>query len=225
MQRIPKLALLAATFALVLGPTAAGAATPVTVRVEGSTHELLAPTSVRVGSGTVKKNGGRCSANSGAGAFDAATHHRWSGTFYPSLNDFFITSIFGEAYTKTSKAYWSVFVNNVSSSVGLCTIKPRRGEQILVAAVPTTGPVYPLALRGPGHARAGSAVTVKVNWYTAKGKATPLRGAQVSGGGLSGVTAANGRVTLRPAHAGRLKLTATRTGYIRPAPLVVRVTG
>src|SRR5438270_13293243 len=63
------------------GPKLAAAGPKVTVRVEGRTHNLLPTTTVQTQSGWITKGGvatGLCSAQSGAGALDAATHHNWS---------------------------------------------------------------------------------------------------------------------------------------------------
>lgn len=71
MQHRIQRALLGATLALVLTPAAAAAATTVTVRVEGASRTLLAPTKVSVpSSGSITKGGapaGSCPAHSAAG--------------------------------------------------------------------------------------------------------------------------------------------------------------
>src|SRR4051812_39189617 len=85
---------------VLLPPSLAVAGTaPVTVRVEGLKRELLAPSAVKVHTGSLTRFGapsGKCPDTSAAGALDAATHHRWKGTWESSFGDYEITSILGE---------------------------------------------------------------------------------------------------------------------------------
>ena len=86
MKMLQKSAPFGAALVLVLVPSAALAAsgTPVSVRIEGQSKTLLAAKTVLVRSGSVTKNHaprGACPAKSAAGALDAATHHRWSGSW------------------------------------------------------------------------------------------------------------------------------------------------
>jgi len=55
------------------------------------------------------------------------------------------------------KTFWDIFVNNVSSSVGLCAIKLHRGDKLLFAVVSTSGSMYPMGLTGPSHVKSGTA--------------------------------------------------------------------
>jgi hypothetical protein len=81
--------------------------------------------------------------------------------------------------------------------------------------------VYPTGITAPSRATKGSAFTVKVVSYTAKGRAKPLSGATVDGA----TTNAQGKATITPTRTGRLRLTASRTGYIRSAAATVTVSG
>ncbi len=74
---------------------------------------------------------GKCSARSGQGALDVATHHRWAGSFSNSLGSYFITTILGEA-DNGPRYYWSIFINNRSASTGACEIKLHNGDQLAV---------------------------------------------------------------------------------------------
>jgi hypothetical protein len=234
------LAPLGAVLALVCASSAqAAGGTAVTVRVEGKSRALLAPTVVHLKSGWITRGGapvGVCSKGSAAGALDQATHHRWGGPYKSSQTDYAIFSILGETHNftlKTTTMFWEIFVDNVSATTGACGITPHRGDQLLFAAVPEADyGDYPLAITGaPRHASVGHAFKVKVLYYNALGKARPLAGAVVTGGGQTAMTNAHGVATLTPAKAGRLVLTATHAdthkgghpyGYIRAA--AVRVT-
>ena len=209
-------------------PTAASAADPsVTVRVEGLKRTLLLPTATHTHAGWITKYGaptGECSAKSAQGALDVATRHRWRGTWSTQYGpEYEITSILGETHSFSSKYYWEIFVNNVAASAGACELKLHAGEQLLFAAVRDSGTAFPLALEAPRSARVGQTFSVKVVYFTAKGIAKPLSGATVSVAGHSGKTNRRGIVPLTPDHAGTFVLHAQRLGYIRAAPVTVRV--
>jgi hypothetical protein len=225
MNRRNILALAGAITALVVAPAAAAQAAKVTVRVEGKTKTLLAPTVVKVGSGSVTKFGapaGACPAASAQGALDAATHHSWIGTWSTKYGpEYFITGILGESYATSKTYFWEIFVNNKPASTGGCEIKLHPGDKVLFAA--DTGSQYPIAMIAPAHATVGHQFIVKVVAYNAKGKAKPLAGATVSVNGHSGKTDKHGTVPLTPSHVGAFTLKATAAGYIRAAPVTIRV--
>jgi hypothetical protein len=204
---------------LAMGATASGAlaaGTTVTVRVEGKNKTLLAAKSVTPHAGVVKKAGHSCTAASGAGALNVATHGAWSATWFSSLG-FEVTKILGEAdQFSTTHSYWEIFVGNVASQSGLCAIKLHRGEQILFAAVPATGTVFPLELTAPRSAAKGHAFTVTVKAFDAHGKAKALAGAKVNGA----TTNRQGRATITLTRSATL--TAAKKGFIR-AEAQVRV--
>jgi hypothetical protein len=226
MNRRNILALAGAITALALAPATAAQAAKVTVRVEGKTKTLLAPTVVKVGSGSVTKFGaptGACPAASAQGALDTATHHSWIGTWSTTYGpQYFITSILGESYAKSKTYYWGIFVNNRYATTGACLIKLHPGDQLLFATEGMSAE-YPIAVIAPAHATIGHRFIVKVVAYNAKGKAKPLAGATVSINGHSGKTDKQGTVPLTPSHAGTFTLLATHAGYIRAAPVTVRV--
>ena len=204
-----------ACIALALTPAAAVAAGPTTVsvRIEGKTRTLLPATNVRTRFGSITKGGapaGACPATTAAGALDVATHHRWQSGAYGAYG-LSVTSVLGESHPFTSTYYWSIFVNDRFASAGICGLKLHRGEQLLFAAVPDKGTEYPIVLSTPAHATSGQAFTVKATYFGAKG-AKPLAGVSVKGGG---VTNQQGMTTVTAATAGKLQLTASRTGYIR----------
>jgi hypothetical protein len=213
-------ATLAVFLALVPGVLAAGGTT-VTVRVEGLKRTLLAPKVVTTHAGWITKYGapnGDCPASSAQGALDVATRHRWVGTWSTQYGpEYEITSILGETHAfALHKPFWEIFVDHVAASAGACELKLHRSEQVLFAAVPSTGFEYPLAVIAPSTATAGHAFTVKVVWFNAKGKAKPLAGANVD----RKLTGGGGTVQITPTAKGTLTLRATKRGYIRDAVTV-----
>lgn len=200
---------------LVAAAPAAAAGTKVSVRVEGKSRTLLAPTVVKTHAGWITKGGaptGKCSATSGQGALDVATHHRWAGSFSTSLGSYFIKTILGET-DNGPNIYWSIFVNNRSASTGACGITLHAGDQLLFAAAKY--PEYPIAIQAPSTATVGHSFNVSVVWFNAAGKAKPLAGATLSTGGRSGKTNSHGIVSLTATHPGTFVLQAEKTGYIR----------
>lgn len=230
MHRRPILALCGATLAVLIAPSAALAAggPKVTVRIEGRTHTLLAPTTAQTHTGFVRKGGapaGACPATSAAGALDVASHHHWSGKFDSGIGDYFITTILGDTESGTH-SFWGIWVDNRFATTGACGIKLRRGDRVLFAVAPATGTVYPTALSAPRHATAGHAFIVKVVYFNARGKAEPLKGARIAGQGVgSAVTNKHGTATITGDRAGALVLGASEPGYIRAATVRVRVAG
>jgi hypothetical protein len=221
------IALCGATVAVVLVPSAALAAagTKVTVRIEGTNKTLLASRAVQTHGGWITKDGtprGSCPATSAAGALDVATHHNWSGKYDSSLGGLEIFSIFGERHTFSSPYFWEIFVNN-RPGTGACAQKLHRGDQLLFAAVSQKGIAYPTAIRSPSHATVGHRFTVKVVWFNAKGIAKPLDNAVVSVHGKSVRTKSRGIVQITWGSPGTIVLRAARRGYVRAAPVRVRV--
>jgi hypothetical protein len=222
------LALTGATLAFVVAPSAAALAansTKVAVRVEGNTRTLLAPTIVETHTGSITQGGapaGACPAASAAGALDVATHHGWSGTFFSSFNDYEIKTILGDT-ENGKKSYWGIWVNNAYATTGACEIKLKPGDQLLFAVDSVAHHEHPLGLTAAAKAKAGRSFKVKVVSYSDAGVAKPLAGVQVSGAGVKGVTNRNGILTVSEPHAGTIVLRAHRNGYIRAAPVSVRV--
>ena len=111
----------------------------VTVRVEGVKRTLLPATVAHAESGSITKGGtpkGSCPGSSAAGYFDSATHHNWKGTYSSGLG-VEITSVLGETHTFSAKGfYWGVWVNDKFASAGLCDLKLKPGDQLLLAPAP-----------------------------------------------------------------------------------------
>jgi hypothetical protein len=221
-----KLAASGALLAFILAPAGAlaSASLPtVSVRIEGPTKTLLARKSVKPGSGSITNGGtppGKCSASSAAGALDQATHGKWVGMYYASVGNggIFVDSIFG-VKPSNSNDYWTVFVNDRTSNLGICEIKPKQGEQLLFAI--TDGKQYPIVLKGPSQIRVGGTATIKAGYY-AKSKFKPLSNLPITGSGVNVTTNPKGDATVKIAKAGTLVLRAQKTGFIRAAPLKIR---
>jgi hypothetical protein len=223
IRRIPAVAGAVSALGLFTAASALAAGPAVSVRVEGLKRTLLATTTVHAGTGSITKGktpAGACPAATGAGALDAATHHRWDGTYSIGLG-IEVTTILGQKLAFSAGHYWGIWVDNTFAQAGVCGLKLHKGEQLLFAPAPAKGTVFPAGLIAPRTATAGTSFTVKAVSYTAKGKAKPLAGAVVDGVR----TNARGKATITPAHAGRLTLTASRPGYIRSAAATVAVTG
>ncbi len=220
-------ALAACSFVAAAAPAAVASASlpKVSVRIEGKAKTLLAATTVKTLSGYIRKGGapyGLCPYNSAQGALAVATHGHWSGKWSTKYQEYFITTILGDTESGV-KSYWEIFVNNVAASAYACELALHSGEQLLFAAVPSTGPMlYPLGIEGPTTVAVGQPFDVAVVHYNARGKAVPLAGASLAVGSHAGLTNASGEISLKASSAGTYTLQASAGGYIRDeATLVV----
>jgi hypothetical protein len=214
-----------AALALAVAPGVALAGQKVNVRIEGARHTLQAARIVQTPSGFITKFGapaGTCPAGSALGALNVATHGRWKGKFYTSFNDFLISSVLGET-PNVKTGYWGIWVNNRYATTGACEIKLKAADHVLFAVDSVKKHEHPLGIIAPATATAGTPFTLKVVSYTDKGKATPLAGAHVRGGGLNLVSGKRGTVPVTDGTAAKLTFTATDRGYIRSAAATVNV--
>jgi uncharacterized protein DUF4430 len=225
MKRRSILALGGASLALAVAPAAAFAA-KVSVRIEGASKTLQPARTVSTPSGSITKFGapsGACPAASALGALNTATHGKWKGKFYTSYNDFLISSILTET-PSAKKGYWGIWVDNKYATTGACEVRLKAGDNVLFAVDSIKKHEHPLGIIAPRSAKAGTPFTVKVVSYSDRGKATPLAGARVRGGGLNLVTGKHGTVPVADGAATALTFTAADTGFIRSAPATVKVT-
>ena len=114
---------------------AANSGPSVTVTVKNGS-KTLTQSVVHGEKGWITKGGTprrKCSANSAAGALDAATHGKWTAKYYASLSGIFVSSIDG--VKPKGNDYWGFYVNGKSSSVGVCSVKLRAGEKLLFKVV------------------------------------------------------------------------------------------
>jgi hypothetical protein len=215
----------AAALVLAITAPALGAGSGITVRVEGVKHTLLPATVAHAEAGSITKAGtpqGTCPGSSGAGYFDSATHHKWNGTYSSGLG-VEITTILGETHTFSAKGfYWGIWVNNKFASTGLCDLKLKPGDQLLLAPAPGGGTTYPIVLTAPAKATAGQSFSVRTSYFkTSKGKAKALPGVKVTDAGA--VTDRGGNATVTVTKPGKVTLIATLKGDIR-AEATVNVT-
>lgn len=108
----------------------------VVVEVKDQSKTLLKPTKTRGEKGSITKGGtpkGKCPGDTAAGALDAATHGRWTGKYYASVQGIFVTSILG--VKPPGKDYWGFFVNGKSANTGICGVKLARGQHLLFKIV------------------------------------------------------------------------------------------
>jgi hypothetical protein len=220
------LALGGALLALAVAPGAALAGQKVSVRIEGAAHTLQSARTVQTPSGFITKFGapaGVCPGDSALGALNVATRGRWKGKFYSSFSDFLISSVLGEA-PNVKIGYWGIWVNNRYATTGACEIKVKSADRLLFAVDSVKKHEHPLGIIAPARATAGRPFTLKVVSYSDNGKATPLAGAHVRGGGLNLVSGKGGTVPVTAGAAIKLTYTATDPGYIRAAATTVKVT-
>jgi hypothetical protein len=216
ISRFAALGGIAAVLVLVLSAPALGAKSTISVRVEGVKRTLLPATAAHAESGSITKGGapaGTCPGSSAMGFLDSATHHRWKGSYSSGLG-VEITGVLGETHTFTSPDYWSVWLNNRFAPAGVCDLKLKAGDQLLLAPAPVKGSTYPIILTAPAHARVGTPFTVTASYLkTSKRAATPLGHVKVTRAGAP--TDRHGSATVTATKAGKLTLVASLKGYIR----------
>ena len=218
-------AALASALAITGPALGAGTGSGVTVRVEGLKHTLLPATVAHTEPGSITKGGtpkGSCPGTSGAGYLDSATHHHWDGSFSSGLG-IEVNTVLGETHIFSTKGFfWGVWVNNKFASAGLCDLKLKPGDQLLLAPAPGTGTAFPVILTAPATAKAGKPFTVTTSYFKAtKGKAKTLGGVKVTD--AKATTGKRGAATVTVTKPGRVTLIATLKGFIR-AEATVKVT-
>lgn len=219
----------AAVLALACAAPAADAAN-VTVRVEGSTTTLLAPTSVSTGAGTFTKSAGApaCQAASAGGALELATAGAWSGAF--DGNGQRVETILGEEHLFTSGRYWSIWVNKVPADEGACTQPAPEGTRLTFfpgCAGATSGCFDGMLelKRAPANVQPGQEFEIAVDAlsvvsynpappYSNVGAARAV-GATVTVGGSTATTAADGVARVRAQGRGVQPVKIELPGFVR----------
>lgn len=234
------LVLLAAGGIAATGSAAKAPATPVpgvTVRVEGLTKTLLAPTTVTLTGGSVSKDGvaaDSCSALSALGALEDATHGTWAGTWSKSYKSYFITSILGEKYPETADYYWAFWVNDKPAATGACGVNPAKSSSILFfpeydGKNKSIVPPAVLGISAPASALPGKPFAVAVSSYAnSNGKRKPAVGVHVlvsapsvatsqhAGGELAAATTnTDGDATLSLTRLGNVRIDASAPNSVR----------
>jgi hypothetical protein len=209
----------------------------VTVRVEGASATLIAPTLVATRSGTfspMSDPSHSCSASSAAYALELATlvnTTSWSGTFF-SFGDYLVTTIAGETHPTgpSDGSYWNFWYDHAPAQVGICGQQLNPNDEILFfpdcfGKCPA-GFVSPdvLGMTAPTIAQKGAPIAVAATSYaSADGAPSPAAGATISGGGATTTTSGTGAAQLTFPGVGTFTIRATRTNAIRSEPHTVCV--
>jgi hypothetical protein len=211
------------------GAPVAHAGAPVTVRVEGINQTLLPPTQVTTDAATsVVKDGSKehsCSGASAAGALELATGGSWNGEWFSGFG-YSAETILGETHAfepgAAANYFWSYWLDNKASSVGICEGELQAGQSILffpecfseTGACPA--PPNPLSVSAPAVAQRGAPVSVTVTSFdNASGAASPAVGAAVTGGGAGATTDSAGHATLAIPQTGNIQLQVTAPDSVR----------
>jgi len=225
------LSLFVVLFVMLSVPAVALAGAPATVTFravgKGPQYETLVPlTRVTTTTTPVARNGGSCSGTSAAGALELGTAGDWNGEWNAKFSDYEITSIGGLNFPFEEGApanyYWSFWLDNKESSVGVCEAELNPGDQVLFfpACYGSACPPAPsvLSVEAPEVAEVGKPIAVTVLSHpNAGGEPTPAVGAIVTGDGASSVpTDADGKTAITFSQAGQFDLLA-RAGESVPA--------
>ena len=208
---------------------AAASATVVNLRVEGASKTYFegqvdtAVHQVDAGDGTGPHecdglNGGNPNGYGAAGptetgALDDAAHANsfsWSGTWYPSFDDFTVDTIDGES--GGSSTFWELIRNWTALQTGGCQQQVQAGDNLLIA-ISGFAQQPLLELSGaPATAAVGQQFTVHVVQHDGNGDpATAAAGATVAGS----TTGADGNAVVSFSSAGMQTFKATRADAIR----------
>jgi hypothetical protein len=213
---------------LMLIPVSSALAVPanVTLRVEGTAQTLVARTALHTDTRTVNKDGVAghdCTGTSAAGALEIGTGGDWSGSFFTGLG-YAAERIGSESHVFPDPSFYSLWINNRSSTLGLCQAELQEGDDVLLfvdhcdpAPAPVfcaNPPVQPLGLTGPSTAFPGASFDVTVVAFAFDGTPAPEAGATVTGGvapvttnaaGVAAVTLPSGPATLRASSPNRAR--------------------
>ncbi len=223
--------------ALVLPSTANAAPADVRLRVEGKSTTLLPRTALRTDTRTINKDkvaGHDCTGTSAAGALELGVAGDWSGSFFAGLG-YSVERVRGETHAFPDNDFFELWVNNRSSSLGVCAVELQDGDDVLLLVARcevgpppdylcVNAPVLPLGLSVPARVTAGVPFSVTVVEYAADGTASTVAGATVDGGDAAAVTNAAGVATLTRAAGGASALRATKAGRVRSASEAVCAT-
>jgi hypothetical protein len=207
---------------------AAGPAT-VTVRVIGTNDQALLPlTQVTTTTAPVVKDGkpeDSCTGTSAAGALELATKGNWSGEWNSSFG-YGVETIESVSFPFTQPDFWTFWLNNKESPVGICSAELNQGDSVLffVSCFSEEGkcPASPnvLAVEISATAEVGKPTPVTVLSYpNTGGEPVPAVGATVTGGGDASAPATNaqGQTTLTFAGDGSYTIDATAAAEGPPA--------
>jgi hypothetical protein len=228
--------LLAGLLCLALAaPAVAAGPANVSVRIEGAGATLREEAPVTTTTDGVNKDGtNTCTGTSAAGALERATNGDWNGSYM--FGSYGVERIFAETHSfdDPSGAYWSFWVNDRPASQGVCNVELQEGDDVLFyvdrcfnAQPPDyacqNDPVYPLELRVPASATAGTPAELTVVRHEGSGATTTVDEARITGDGVDVTTKDGGRATVSFPRAGTFRLKASKDGSARSAAEVVTV--
>ncbi|HEY2718862.1 MAG TPA: hypothetical protein VGI52_04460 [Solirubrobacteraceae bacterium] len=226
-------ALLGCALLLLIFASLADGAEPATttVRVEGVNQTVLPPTTVTTNGTAVEKDGNHehtCAGGSAAGALEQATSGNWGGEWFSSFHGYSVERILGETLAFEPSApvnyFWSYWLDNKASSVGICEGELSSGESVLFFPEcfseeepnPCPPPPNPLGIDAPQAVEAGVPFTATVTSYAnVSGAASPAVGAVITGGDTQATTDAAGHATLTLSATGNQLLRVTAPNSVR----------
>ncbi|MBA3809496.1 MAG: hypothetical protein H0X28_14060 [Solirubrobacterales bacterium] len=209
---------------------AAGPAT-VSVRVEGLSGTLIAPTQVTTASAPMVKDGNSehaCSGTSALAALQLASAGNWSGPWNSKFHQYEIYSIAGESHLFEAEAsanyYWSFWLDEHEATEGACEAELQPGDRVLFfpgcfgAACPPAP--APLGIEAPPSANVEEAITIKVKSYGSGGEAAAVSGASIEGAQSTLSTDANGSALVHFSAPGIYTLWASAPATVRSEAIV-----
>lgn len=206
---------------------AAAAPADVTFRAEGVNSTLVPRTQIHTDTRPVNKDGVHdCTGTSVAGALEQATGGNWGGNYSDGLG-YSVERILGESHVFPEPDYFSLWINNRGSSVGVCGAELQQGDEVLlfvdrcvfnmVTFACEDPPVLPLGLIAPSRVAPGTPFQVTVVEYATNGRPSPTAGAAIAGGDTVATTDAAGNATIVIGTAGEHTLRATKAKRARSA--------
>lgn len=198
----------------------------VSVRVEGLSGTLLAPTQVTTSTTPMVKDGNSehsCPGTSALAALELATAGNWSGPWNSKFHQYEIYSIAGETHLfepeATANYYWSFWLDEHEATEGACEAQLQPGDRVLffpgcfgVACPPTPAP---LGIEAPTSANVGETITVKIKSYGSGGEATAVSGASIEGAQSTVSTDTSGSASVRFSAPGIYTLRASAPATVR----------
>lgn len=230
MSRRLLVVLLFGGLALTVPGTVLAAPADVRLRIEGKTTTLLPRTALRTDTRTINKDGvlsHDCTGTSVAGALEIGVAGDWNGSFFSGLG-YTVERIRGESHAFPDNDFFELWLNNRSSSLGICGVELQDGDDVLLLVARCevgpppdflceNAPVLPLALAAPAKVSPGVPFGVTVVEYAADGTSSPAAGASVGGGAAPAISNAAGVATVTLAAGGPAALQATKSGRVRSA--------
>jgi len=200
---------------LLIAPALAAAGPAVTVRVEGGSATLLAPTPVTLGNAADVVGPAKCGGDTAYAALDAATGQNWD-------RQSFFKTVLGETRA-TAPDYWAEWIGRAGAYIsgnGVCSDHLQAGDELLIQADdfdPTTFvPLHPpVLLTGvPATVAPGTPFTVTVTRFPVDPSSfvaapAPAAGASVAGAEAPVPTDAAGKATLTLTARGPAAIRAT----------------